>query len=167
MSRGLRAFFAKRSRIRDYLLILAGTFLMSVAINLIYEPMELITGGVTGLGIIIKHFTGRIIEGGVPVWATNLIFNIPVFAISLKVFGFRYISKTLFATLSLSGFLAVLPIFSLFESDYILSVIFRFLDRKVPMNFLVYLFLLILFVKEESKHYPILLKHTNYHFHQL
>ena len=124
MSRGISAFFSKRSTLRDYILILIGTFLMSVAINFIYEPMELITGGVTGLGIILKHFTGGIVEGGFPVWATNLLFNIPVFLISLKVFGFRYISKTLFATLALSGFLALLPSFALFESDYILSVIF-------------------------------------------
>ncbi|MBO7354429.1 MAG: YitT family protein [Lachnospiraceae bacterium] len=123
----MSAFFAKRSTLRDYLLILTGTFLMGVAINFIYEPMELVTGGVTGLGIIIKHFTaGKIDIGGdgIAVWITNLVFNIPVFLISLRVFGFRYIAKTLFATLALSGFLAVLPIFPLFESDYILSVIF-------------------------------------------
>jgi len=127
LSRGISAFFSKRSTLRDYLLILTGTFLMGVAINLIYEPMELVTGGVTGLGIIIKHFTaGRIDLGGegIAIWITNLLFNIPVFLISLKVFGFRYIAKTLFATLALSGFLAVLPSFSLFEGDYILSVIF-------------------------------------------
>ena len=46
------------------------------------------------------------------------------FIISLKVFGYRYISKTLFATLTLTLFLAVLPSVSLFESDYLLSVLF-------------------------------------------
>ena len=129
MSRGISAFFAKKSGLRDYTLILLGTFLMSVAINFIYEPLELVTGGVTGLGIIIKHFSAGAIdirgaEDGIPIWITNLLFNIPVFLISLKVFGFKYIAKTLFATLSLSGFMAVLPSTALFEADYFLSVVF-------------------------------------------
>ena len=76
MSRGISAFFAKKSGLRDYTLILLGTFLMSVAINFIYEPLELVTGGVTGLGIIIKHFSAGAIdirgaEDGIPIWITG------------------------------------------------------------------------------------------------
>ncbi len=98
--------------------------MMAVAVNVIYDPMELITGGVTGLGIAIKYYTKSLFDGGIPIWVTNLVFNIPVFLISLKVFGFRYVSKTLYATLALTAFLAILPPVSLFESDYLLSALF-------------------------------------------
>ena len=117
-------FISKRSRLRDDVLIIVGTFLMAIAINLIYDPMELVTGGVTGLGIIIKHLTEGIVEGGIPIWVTNIAFNIPIFIISLKVFGFKYISKTLLATGALTLFIAVLPTTPLFEADYILSALF-------------------------------------------
>lgn len=117
-------FISKRSRLRDDLLIVVGTFLMAIAINFIFDPMELVTGGVTGLGIIIKHMTGGLIEGGIPLWITNVVFNVPIFIISLKVYGFRYISKTLLATGTLTLFIAVLPVTPFFEADFILSALF-------------------------------------------
>lgn len=117
-------FISTRSRIRDDILIIVGTFFMAVAINMIFDPLELVTGGVTGLGIVIKYLTGRLFEGGVPLWITNVAFNIPIFIISLKVFGFRYISKTLLATASLTLFIAILPSQLLIETDYILAVLF-------------------------------------------
>ena len=120
----MRELIAKRSRLRDVLLIIAGTLLMAIAINMIYDPMELVTGGVTGLGVIIKHFTEGFIQGGIPIWVTNIAFNIPIFIISLRVFGFRYISKTVLATSSLTLFIAVLPVTPMFEADYVLSALF-------------------------------------------
>lgn len=117
-------FIKKRSRLRDDILIVIGTLIMAVAINMIYDPMELVTGGVTGLGIIIKHLTGNLIEGGVPLWVTNLVFNIPIFIVSLKVFGYKYISKTLLATGTLTLFIAVVPVTPMFEADYVLSSLF-------------------------------------------
>lgn len=97
---------------------------MSVAINLIFDPMEMVTGGVTGIGVIVKHLTDGLIEGGLPIWVTNVAFNIPLFIVSFKVYGFRYISKTLLATASLTLFIAVLPVMPLFEADYLLSALF-------------------------------------------
>lgn len=117
-------FFLKKSRVRDYIFIVFGTFLMAVAINLIFDPMEMVTGGVTGLGIVIEHLTKGIIDGGLPVWITNILFNVPLFIISWKVYGFRYISKTLLATGSLTLFLYLIPVTPMFEADYILSALF-------------------------------------------
>lgn len=117
-------FIYKKSRVKDYVLIIVGTFLMAIAINFIFDPMELVTGGVTGIGIIIKHLAEGVLDVEIPIWVTNIAFNIPIFLISLKVFGFKYISKTLLATGSLTLFIAVLPCEPLFEADYILSSVF-------------------------------------------
>ena len=44
----------KNSRIiRSYLLIAAGTGIMAFAIKSTYDPIGLITGGFTGIGIVI------------------------------------------------------------------------------------------------------------------
>lgn len=114
----------KRGRIKDLILIVIGTALMAVAINMIYDPMELVTGGVTGLAILIKHLTRYLMPDGFPIWATNIVFNVPLFLIAFKVLGIRCVSKTLFATASLTFFIYIIPGVPMMEGDYLLSALF-------------------------------------------
>lgn len=108
---------------KDILYILAGTLLMAAAINLSFDPLGLVCGGVTGLAIVIKYVTEFLVEGGVPIWLTNLLFNLPLFVTAFFMKGARYIAKTLFATLSLSLFLYLVPTYPLFD-DYVLGTLF-------------------------------------------
>lgn len=108
---------------KDILYILAGTFVVALGINLAFDPMGLVCGGVTGLAIVIKHLTGFIWEGGFPVWLTNLLFNGPLFVLALMKKGKKYIAKTMFATVMLSVWLYLLPIYQLFD-DYVLATLF-------------------------------------------
>lgn len=108
---------------KDILYILAGTFLMALGINLAFDPMGMVCGGVTGLAIVVKHITGFFVEGGLPVWLSNLLFNGPLFVIALIKKGKKYIVKTVFATVALSAWIYVLPIFQLFD-DYLLATLF-------------------------------------------
>ena len=39
---------------------------MSLAINSIYDAMQMVTGGFSGLGIVIKSLSQVWIEGGIP-----------------------------------------------------------------------------------------------------
>lgn len=102
----------------DYLLMTVGTCLMAVAINSIYDPIELVTGGFTGIAIIVKALIN------IPLWLTNLILNIPVFLVGVKIKGFRFIARTLFATIALSVWLYVIPVINITTNDYILASIF-------------------------------------------
>ena len=108
---------------KDIVYILAGTFLMSLGINLAFDPMGLVCGGVTGLAIVVKYLTGLILEGGIPVWLSNLLFNGPLFVIALIKKGKKYIAKTMFATVMLSVWIYLLPIYQLFD-DYVLATLF-------------------------------------------
>ena len=45
----------KKRVIRDYIFIIVGSFLISVASLSIYDRAELVIGGVTGVSIIIRH----------------------------------------------------------------------------------------------------------------
>ena len=45
---------AHKSMLWDYFVMLAGTAMMAVAIDSLYDPMNLVTGGVTGLAILVK-----------------------------------------------------------------------------------------------------------------
>ena len=108
---------------KDILYILAGTFLMSLGINFAFDPMGLVCGGVTGLAIVVKHLTGLLWEGGIPVWLSNLLFNGPLFVVALIKKGKKYITKTVFATVMLSVWIYLLPIYQLFD-DYLLATLF-------------------------------------------
>lgn len=67
----------------NWFTMLLGTAIMAAAIKLIYDPANLVTGGVSGAGIIVKELTG------IPLWLTNLAFNIPLFIAALAVKGWK------------------------------------------------------------------------------
>lgn len=116
--------FYKKSILKDYLWLLLGTALMAFSIQCIYDPIHLVTGGFTGIAIIVKEITGGMVDGGIPLWFTNFMLNVPVFLFSLKIKGKRFIGRTLVGTLLLSAWLYVIPSVDLTEGDYILSAVF-------------------------------------------
>ena len=114
---------SRRKQIIDYLLIMTGTFLLSYAIIAFYAPNGIITGGVSGLAIIIADYTGRL-GFAVPVWFSNLTLNIPLFAIGYKSVPREYFFRSVFAfafmtlTLFLAEFLPAPP------ADILLASVF-------------------------------------------
>ena len=77
----------KRPLWADVILMILGTGLMALAIQCIYDPAGMVVGGFTGIAIVVKQLTAERISGGVPLWLTNLILNIPVFLMALKIKG--------------------------------------------------------------------------------
>lgn len=120
----IQNFVNKRSTFWDYIFVVIGTGFIAVAIQCLYDPISLVTGGFTGFSIIIKELTGNIIEGGIPLWLTNLVLNIPVFLVALKVKGRRFIWRTFVGTMMLSAWLYVIPPIDLTQGDYILAAVF-------------------------------------------
>ena len=60
---------------RDYLLITLGTAVMAVATSSIYDPAGLVTGGFSGLAIVIKQLSQMLFGKGVPLWVTDHFWN--------------------------------------------------------------------------------------------
>lgn len=114
----------KYKKLYEYAFVVAGTGCLAFAIQCLYDPVELVTGGFTGLSIIIKNLTVQFIEGGVPLWLSNLVLNIPVFIIGYFLKGKDFIGKTLLGTLLLSVWLYVIPPIGLAEGDYMIAAIF-------------------------------------------
>ena len=61
----------KKGNWRAYVYILIGTAVMAVSITSIYDHMQMVTGGFSGLAIIIKSLTENLMPGGIPLWLTN------------------------------------------------------------------------------------------------
>lgn len=91
-----------KEKIIEYLAIIVGTTILSIAINVFFDPFELVTGGVSGLSIIIKTFAEERYNIIIPLWLTNIALNIPLFIVGVKVLGIKMLGRTIFATLYLS-----------------------------------------------------------------
>ncbi len=119
----MQKFFYRRSRVREYLMLIVGTAFVAISIQCIYDPISLVTGGFSGLAIVIKAVTEPFIPGGIPLWLTNIALNIPVFLVAFKVKGKRFIGRTLVGAFLLSAWLYVLPPIDLTQGDYILAAV--------------------------------------------
>ena len=118
----------------DYLLIVTGTWMMGLAVNIVYEPMNLVTGGVSGLAIVVKSLTGPLIPGGIPIWLTNACVNVPLFAAAFHIKGKNFVRKTLFATVSFTVALYMIPVFEIAYQDYLLASVFGGLISGVGLG---------------------------------
>lgn len=107
-----------------FLLIIVGTAGVAFAVQCMYDPCGLVTGGFSGIAIIIKSLTEHVIPGGVPLWLTNLLLNIPVFIVAYIKMGKRFIGRTLFGTVMLSVWLYILPVIDLAQGDMLLVALF-------------------------------------------
>ena len=107
-----------KSPFRDYILILIGASIMGFASKNIYDPIGLVTGGASGVAIILKK------QFGVPLWLTNTAINIPLFAAAAKLKGWSFIKRTLLATVTLSVSLYVIPEMPFLMDDLFLTALF-------------------------------------------
>lgn len=108
-----------REKARKAVLILLGTLAMGLGVNIVYEPMKLVPGGVSGLAILVKEWT----QGIVPVWVTNLACNIPLFLVAWKKRGSGFMKRSLAANLCFTGWMAVIPVVSIPQPDFLIATL--------------------------------------------
>ncbi len=78
--------------LKDTTLIVVGSLLIAVAINVFLEPNNVVPGGFTALGI----FANRL--WGFPTGLTTLVLNIPFLLLGTRLLGVEFGPKTLIAT---------------------------------------------------------------------
>lgn len=74
--------------IYSYFLIFSGTLLLALGINLFLLPQKLSTGGVSGIGTVLKYMFN------VPLSLTNVIFNFFLFLLGFKMLGKNSVIRT-------------------------------------------------------------------------
>lgn len=114
----------KKNPFYKYILTFVGTFLMAIAVNMVYEPLGMVTGGFSGLSIVVKEVTKTIVPGGLPLGIFNVLSNVPLFIAAIIIMGSKYIKRTLFATISFSLALFIVPTFEVLYEDYLLAAVF-------------------------------------------
>lgn len=117
----------------EYLLIIVGTALMATAITSCFDAAGLVTGGFSGISILVKAGTKSLYGNGIPLWVTNLVLNIPVFLLAAKIKGVAFVKKALLGDLSLTVWLAVLPAWKL-SVDFLLVALYGGLLQGVGIG---------------------------------
>lgn len=87
---------------KEFLMILLGVTILALGINWFTSPLGLVTGGLSGVTIIVKEVSEKTLGYGIPLWITNLVLNIPLFAISIKQRGFKFAKKSLWSVVLLT-----------------------------------------------------------------
>ena len=80
---------------RDYFFIALGLLLYTIAFTVFLMPYQIVAGGVTGLAAIIYYATGFHLEN------TYIIINGILLMVALKILGFKFMMKTIFAIFTL------------------------------------------------------------------
>ncbi len=110
-------------KVKDFLLINLGLFLVAAGIHFFKAPNHFATGGVSGLAIIADSLIAHLSVGSL-----MLLINIAFLLLGLVLLGFDFTSKTAYSSLALSGMVwllgVVIPMRTPFTPDTLLELIF-------------------------------------------
>ena len=84
------------NEVKDYLLITVGLFLYAFGWAVFLLPYQIVTGGVTGIAAIVFYATK------IPIVYTYFAINVCLLVVALKILGFKFMVKTVYAILVLS-----------------------------------------------------------------
>lgn len=87
------------NEIKDYFFITLGLMMFSFGWTVFLLPYQIVTGGVTGISAIVFYVTK------IPIEDTYLVINIALLLVALKVLGFKFMMKTIYAIFALAFFL--------------------------------------------------------------
>ena len=91
---------------KDYIYITLGLLLYSFAWTAFLLPYEIVTGGVTGMSAIVFYATNA--NGhGIPITYTYFILNALLLVLALKILGWKFLMKTIYAIFALSVMLGI------------------------------------------------------------
>ncbi len=82
---------------RDLFFIIVGSLMLAVGYSLFLAPVNIVPGGVYGLGIAINHVSKSLfpsIPGGIEIGTIALFFNVPLFLLALGHLGRMTAIKT-------------------------------------------------------------------------
>ncbi|WP_195986970.1 YitT family protein [Clostridium sp. D53t1_180928_C8] len=108
----MKDLFKNKSFYVDVVVIILGCFISSLGVNLFLSNAKLLSGGVTGIGLIIQYLWN------IPSGITVFILNIPLFIISYKFLSKRFTIYTAIGMISFSTALMLTkPLSSLVQVD--------------------------------------------------
>lgn len=88
---------------KDYALITLGLVIYAVGLIGFIKPGGIVTGGLAGIALLTEYATA----GRIPLQYTYFIVNVCLLGVALKVLGVKFLAKTIFGVVVLTGLLTV------------------------------------------------------------
>lgn len=104
--------------LKKYVIILLGASIMGIAIDLFVEPMQIVSGGIGGLALIMNYLTN------LSVGAYIVLLNIPIFIVGLMKFSKKYMLYSLIGMFAMSISIDVFAFLRPITNDMLLSSVF-------------------------------------------
>lgn len=98
-------------RIACFLYITLGAFILALGINIFLVPQRLSTGGVSGIGTVLKY------AFNIPLSVTNILINAFLFILGFKLLGKSAVIKTVFGIIMLTVFLELTSYLPMYTGD--------------------------------------------------
>ena len=113
------AFIRKHKKLKtlfEFVSFFAGVIIFSAGVGLFITPAKIAIGGFTGISIIINQLTSS------PVGITIIVLNIPMFIICAKIFGMKFIFKTIIGVIASSVFIDIFGAMQIFKEVLTLEI---------------------------------------------
>ncbi len=91
------------AEIKNYVMIALGLAIYAIAWNFFMSPFGFVVGGITGVGAIIQYSTA----GAIPMQYTYFFINVILVSLAIRVLGFKFCIKTIFAIFTLTMLLEI------------------------------------------------------------
>ena len=103
----------------DSLLIIAGSAVFSVSVNMFSAPNNIVQGGLTGIGTVANYLFS------LPIGTVILVLNIPLFALALRYLRLKFVVRTVVSTLVFTCFIDLgAYVIPEYKGDMLLGCIF-------------------------------------------
>ena len=109
---------------RDGLIMILGATLIAVGTKYVYDPAGLVTGGVSGLSIVIRKLSGDYLPMEIPLWLSSIILNVPIFLLAMKTEGLKGLLRSCFVWLVLTAELFFLPALNIPHDNLLLVSVY-------------------------------------------
>lgn len=100
------------------LYIILGSFIYSIGVNMLFIPHRLLSGGLTGIAIILEYLLS------IPKEITVVVLNVPLFIGGYRILGRRFIFLSLVGIGSMSAFLYLTKGWTIDVKDDMIAAIF-------------------------------------------
>ena len=114
----LNGGFCVKKHLRQFALMLIGTFLVAVATSVFYTPNKIVCGGVSGMATILYY------TFSIPLGLSYAVINIALLLLGYRVLGRDFTLKTLVSIVMLSIFIEIMSHVPVATNNLILAVLF-------------------------------------------
>ena len=106
-----------KNEVKDYFYITLGLLIYTFGWTIFLLPYQIVTGGVTGIAAVIYYGTG------IPIYLSYFLINAALLLAALKILGFKFMVKTIYAIIMLSVFLALAQDWMIGENGKMVQVL--------------------------------------------